>query len=195
MDGNYSSSNESFVYGLSDFDLEVFFYFFVILLSFFLCCIIYAICLFIDICRNIRHRNNRLNQLVDTTWEEIVEQGEQVYNDTCVVCFRDYNNNDNNSDDSSSSSLNNGSELKLLQCGHAFHSECIIPWLEQHNNCPICHAEVFDDLETCFKRYHNCGYNLFSDCIRRSLICCQNCMFYITRSMRRIFRRTPITND
>ena len=69
MDGNYSSSNESFVYGLSDFDLEVFFYFFVILLSCFLCCTIYAICLFIDISRNIRHRNNRLNQLVDTTWE------------------------------------------------------------------------------------------------------------------------------
>lgn len=31
-------------------------------------------------------------------------------------------------------------ESVILQgnCGHAFHEECILPWLEQHNRCPIC---------------------------------------------------------
>ena len=55
-------------YILANLAPEVFFYFFVIILSCLLCCIIYVICILIDIYRNIRARNNRLNELVDRTW-------------------------------------------------------------------------------------------------------------------------------
>ena len=34
-------------------------------------------------------------------------------------------------------------ESKILYgaCGHAFHEECINPWLSKNNRCPICSAK------------------------------------------------------
>ena len=44
-------------------------------------------------------------------------------NANCAVCFDDF-------------SL--GEEARLLECGHCFHTDCIVPWLELHGTCPVC---------------------------------------------------------
>lgn len=46
---------------------------------------------------------------------------------SCSVCWEDFTE---------------GEEVKLLECGHCFHSQCIVPWLELHGTCPVCRKEL-----------------------------------------------------
>jgi len=51
----------------------------------------------------------------------------------CQVCFDAFTEED---------------KVFRLPCKHLFHEGCIMPWLEKHNTCPSCRAELpTDDLE------------------------------------------------
>lgn len=38
-----------------------------------------------------------------------------------------------------------GNKMMDLPCNHYFHEECLMPWLDQHDSCPICRFELKTD--------------------------------------------------
>lgn len=35
-----------------------------------------------------------------------------------------------------------GESVRQLPCNHLFHDSCIVPWLEQHDSCPVCRKSL-----------------------------------------------------
>lgn len=46
---------------------------------------------------------------------------------TCSVCM---------------DTINIGKEAIFMPCGHSFHPDCLMPWLKDHNTCPVCRFEL-----------------------------------------------------
>jgi len=56
------------------------------------------------------------------------------------------------------SEFGHGDEILRMPCPgfrHAFHSECIMPWLKMRNSCPICRYELKTDDERWNERRAN----------------------------------------
>ena len=60
----------------------------------------------------------------------------RMLNDSCIICLENF------------VSINKKQLIKydkiiFLECKHIFHERCIIKWLKDHDNCPICRFNLF----------------------------------------------------
>lgn len=58
-----------------------------------------------------------------------VEESDVEEKPTCTICLCEYEE---------------GDAVKMLRCGHSFHSDCIDPWLiNKKALCPICRRGIY----------------------------------------------------
>lgn len=63
--------------------------------------------------------------------QEINDENKENYlNQECSVCKENYKI---------------GDKVHIMPCEHNFHQDCLLPWLKEHNSCPVCRYELSTD--------------------------------------------------
>ena len=74
--------------------------------------------------------NQLINSLTDSinklTTENRKYEAKQIQNDVCPICFE--------KDDL----------VANEKCGHRFHTECLVKWLQHKSSCPVCRVKLID---------------------------------------------------
>lgn len=73
--------------------------------------------------------------VLESLQTEVLDEEQAKKLETCAICTEDFAA---------------GDRVHWLSqdrkaCGHAFHVDCIVPWLKQHNTCPVCRYELPTD--------------------------------------------------
>ena len=70
--------------------------------------------------------------IINVTLEHFRYNGTEMEAPTCAICIED---------------LVIGEEAALLECGHMFHKDCVLPWIAKNHNCPVCRFELYKPKE------------------------------------------------
>ena len=72
------------------------------------------------------------NMKLFATWTH-----KNAYNTICTICRQPLNNHSMYTKDKQKYI----SEIVFNTCGHGYHKECIMSWLENNRHCPNCSAK------------------------------------------------------
>jgi hypothetical protein len=139
----------------------------------------FKICGWIDKCRDINHRRIRMDEIIEVEWSESVAEEHGIHNSSCAICLSHFGVNseedseekvEENSEENVIQIFNDSRMVKIFRCKHAFHPDCIDPWFENHNKCPLCNEVFIDDLDTNYKKFirwnQSCSRNTINMSIR-----------------------------
>lgn len=74
--------------------------------------------------------NQLINSLTDSisklTTENRKYEAKQIQHEVCSICFEKEN------------------LVANEKCGHKFHTECLVKWLEHKSSCPVCRIKLID---------------------------------------------------
>ncbi|KAK3360929.1 hypothetical protein B0T24DRAFT_120136 [Lasiosphaeria ovina] len=64
--------------------------------------------------------------------DDVMLEGDGDGSTRCVICVDE---------------MVKGEQAWVLPCSHFFHGDCVKPWLEQHNTCPVCRRSIEEDVK------------------------------------------------
>ncbi|EQC29993.1 hypothetical protein SDRG_12273 [Saprolegnia diclina VS20] len=75
------------------------------------------------------------SSLVPRPWYDV--DASSCWNDECTVCIEKF--------------ADSSGDIVELSCHHVFHHACILPWLESHDECPVCRYGLPRDMSAFYR--------------------------------------------
>ena len=90
---------------------------------------------------------NLLYNITDTVRRFSQPQASEEKHLECSICLDNFNSNDVIAwaKDGGDPTPISGAASDDTGCDHIFHQECLISWLQQHDDCPLCRRKVVHD--------------------------------------------------
>lgn len=78
--------------------------------------------------QNIQNINDPIdNTTTPTASTTTTDTTHAIIEDSCIICFNDYLPSD---------------DIRVLQCKHCYHVDCIDVWLKSKSHCPLCSTSI-----------------------------------------------------
>ena len=113
-------------YNNTDIDDDYYFFFYPVVFIIISLCLAYFCAFFCSSLNNNDDNNN--NNTADINSLNTILLCDNLTCDTCSICLEKFGDSD---------------EIKILNCSHIYHKNCLGTWLNNNNNnCPMCRAII-----------------------------------------------------